>query len=71
MYHGGGLALMREFFKDYNIYQIPAGNTGVQMGGWYRKEIKTVADLKGLAAYWRLCRSGAHQVGGGAADCRG
>jgi TRAP-type mannitol/chloroaromatic compound transport system substrate-binding protein len=48
MYHGGGLALMREFFKDYNIYQIPAGNTGAQMGGWFRKEIKTVADLNGL-----------------------
>jgi TRAP-type mannitol/chloroaromatic compound transport system substrate-binding protein len=48
MYHGGGLALMRDFFKDYNVYQIPAGNTGAQMGGWYRKEIKTVADLKGL-----------------------
>ena len=48
MYEGGGLALMRELFKEYNIYQIPAGNTGAQMGGWYRKEIKTVADLKGL-----------------------
>ena len=48
MYEGGGLQLMREFFKDYNIYQIPAGNTGAQMGGWYRKEIKAVADLKGL-----------------------
>jgi TRAP-type mannitol/chloroaromatic compound transport system substrate-binding protein len=48
MYDGGGLQLMREFFKDYNIYNIPCGNTGAQMGGWYRKEIKTVADLKGL-----------------------
>ncbi len=48
MYHGGGLELMREFFKDYNIRQIPAGNTGAQMGGWFRKEIKTVADLNGL-----------------------
>ena len=48
MYDGGGLPLMREFFKDYNIYNIPCGNTGAQMGGWYRKEIKTVADLKGL-----------------------
>jgi TRAP-type mannitol/chloroaromatic compound transport system substrate-binding protein len=46
--HGGGLELMREFFKDYNVYNIPAGNTGAQMGGWYRKEIKTVDDLKGL-----------------------
>jgi len=48
MYHGGGMELMREFYKDYNIIHFPAGNTGVQMGGWFRKEIKTVADLKGL-----------------------
>jgi len=48
MYHGGGLALMRELFKDYNCVNFPAGNTGAQMGGWFRKEIKTVADLKGL-----------------------
>ena len=48
MYHGGGLQLMREFFKTYNIVNFPAGNTGAQMGGWFRKEIKTVADLKGL-----------------------
>ncbi len=48
MYHGGGMDLMRAFFKDYNIYNFPAGNTGTQMGGWFRKEIKTVNDLKGL-----------------------
>ncbi len=48
MYHGGGLELMREFFKDYNIVNFPAGNTGAQMGGWFRKEIKTLNDLKGL-----------------------
>ena len=48
MYHGGGLALMREFFKDYNIVNFPAGNTGAQMGGFFRKEIKTPADFKGL-----------------------
>jgi len=48
MYHGGGLELMRDFFKDYNIYNIPAGNTGAQMGGFFRKELKTVADMKGL-----------------------
>ena len=48
MYYGGGLQLMREFLKDYNIHHIPAGNTGAQMGGWFRKEIKTVEDLKGL-----------------------
>jgi TRAP-type mannitol/chloroaromatic compound transport system substrate-binding protein len=48
MMQGGGLELMREFFKDYNIVNIPCGNTGVQMGGWYRKEIKTVKDFEGL-----------------------
>jgi TRAP-type mannitol/chloroaromatic compound transport system substrate-binding protein len=48
MYYGGGLQLMREFFKETGIYSIPGGNTGVQMGGWFRKEVKTVADLKGL-----------------------
>jgi TRAP-type mannitol/chloroaromatic compound transport system substrate-binding protein len=46
--NGGGLALLREFFKDYNVYNIPGANTGTQMGGWFRKEIKTVDDLKGL-----------------------
>ena len=45
---GGGLELFRDFYKGYNVYNIPAGNTGAQMGGWYRKEIKTLADLKGL-----------------------
>ena len=48
MYHGGGMALYRDFIKDYNIINFPAGNTGAQMGGWFRKEIKSVADLKGL-----------------------
>src|SRR4051795_8898014 len=46
--HGGGLELLRKFFADYNVYNIPAGNTGAQMGGWFRKEIKTVDDLRGL-----------------------
>jgi TRAP-type mannitol/chloroaromatic compound transport system substrate-binding protein len=48
MLQGGGLELMREFFAGYNIHNIPCGNTGVQMGGWFRKEIKTVKDLDGL-----------------------
>ena len=48
MHDGGGLQLMRDVFKKYNIVQFPVGNVGVQMGGWYRKEIKSVADLKGL-----------------------
>ena len=48
MYEGNGLKLMREFYAKYNIINFPGGNTGSQMGGWYRKEIKTVADMKGL-----------------------
>ncbi|AXA92646.1 TRAP transporter substrate-binding protein [Massilia sp. YMA4] len=45
---GGGRELLREFYKDYGIVNFMGGNTGTQMGGWYRKEIKSVADLKGL-----------------------
>ncbi len=48
MYDGNGLTLMREFYKAYNIINFPGGNTGTQMGGWYRKEIKSIADIKGL-----------------------
>jgi TRAP-type mannitol/chloroaromatic compound transport system substrate-binding protein len=48
MYYGGGGELMRELFRQYNIVAFPGGNTGTQMAGWYRKEIKSVADLKGL-----------------------
>jgi len=48
MYFGGGLPLMREFFKSYRIISFPGGNTGVQMGGWFRHEIKSLSDLKGL-----------------------
>jgi TRAP-type mannitol/chloroaromatic compound transport system substrate-binding protein len=48
MYDGNGMKLMREFYAKYNIVNFPMGNTGAQMGGWYRKEIKTVDDLKGL-----------------------
>ena len=47
-YVGGGDAIYNDFLKDYNVHSFLAGNTGAQMGGWYRKEIKTVADLKGL-----------------------
>ena len=48
MYEGNGLKLMREFYAQYNIVNFPMGNTGAQMGGWYRKEIKSVADINGL-----------------------
>ena len=47
-YHGGGLEMTNEFFKKYNVYGLPCGNTGMQWGGWFRKEIKSVADLSGL-----------------------
>src|SRR5919108_2678529 len=48
MYEAGGLDLFNEFFQKYKIYGLPAGNTGAQMGGWFRKEINTPDDLKGL-----------------------
>jgi len=48
MVEGNGLKLMREFYRNYNIINFLGGNTGAQMGGWYRKEIKSVADIKGL-----------------------
>lgn len=48
MLHGNGMKLMREVLADYNIINFMGGNTGTQMGGWFRKEIKTVDDLKGL-----------------------
>ena len=46
--HGNGGKLLNEFFAKYNFRTMSAGNTTTQMGGWYRKEIKSVADLKGL-----------------------
>ena len=45
---GGGGELMNEFYKKYNIIAFLAGNTGCQMGGWFRKEIKEPGDLNGL-----------------------
>jgi TRAP-type mannitol/chloroaromatic compound transport system substrate-binding protein len=48
MYEGNGLKLMREFYAKYSIINFPGGNTGAQMGGWYRKEIKSAKDIKGL-----------------------
>ena len=47
-YDGNGMKLFREFYDKYNIVNFSGGNTGAQMGGWYRKEIKGVEDLKGL-----------------------
>ena len=48
MYFGGGIDLTNEFYKKYNVVSMLAGNTGCQMGGWFRKEINTVEDFKGL-----------------------
>jgi TRAP-type mannitol/chloroaromatic compound transport system substrate-binding protein len=48
MEHGNGRKLMDAFYANFNIKSRSAGNTGTQMGGWYRKEIKAAADLKGL-----------------------
>jgi TRAP-type mannitol/chloroaromatic compound transport system substrate-binding protein len=48
MYEGNGLKLMRDFYRTYNIISFPMGNTGAQMGGWWRKEVKSLADVKGV-----------------------
>ncbi len=47
-YAGGGTEVLRELFDKYNIVNFPGGNSNTQMGGWFRREVKTVADLKGL-----------------------
>lgn len=47
-YDGNGLKLFREFYDQYNIVNFPGGNTGAQMGGWFRNEIKGVSDFNGL-----------------------
>ena len=48
IHYGGGLALLRELFAGYNVVNFPGGNTGAQMGGWFRREIESLADLEGL-----------------------
>jgi len=47
-YHGGGMELMQKVYAKHGVYSFPGGNTGVQMGGWFRKEINSLDDLKGL-----------------------
>jgi TRAP-type mannitol/chloroaromatic compound transport system substrate-binding protein len=47
-YEGGGLDLWTEVYAPHNLTPLPAGNTGIQWGGWFRKEIKSAADFKGL-----------------------
>ena len=48
LYHGGGLELWKEAYKPFGVIPAAAGNTGVQMAGWFNREIKTLDDLKGL-----------------------
>jgi TRAP-type mannitol/chloroaromatic compound transport system substrate-binding protein len=48
IYEGGGQALLDDFFAKYNVVFLLGGNTGTQMGGWFRKEVTSVADLNGL-----------------------
>ena len=48
LYYGGGMELWRELYKPFGIIPAATGNTGVQMGGWFNREIKSMADLKGL-----------------------
>lgn len=48
LYNGGGLKLWEEAYKPFGLIPNPAGNTGTQMGGWFNKEINSLADLKGL-----------------------
>ncbi|NES67994.1 MAG: ABC transporter substrate-binding protein, partial [Okeania sp. SIO2D1] len=47
-YYGGGLEALHKIYADFNVINFPAGNTGAQMGGWFKKEIKSLGDLKGL-----------------------
>jgi TRAP-type mannitol/chloroaromatic compound transport system substrate-binding protein len=48
VYFGGGQKLLDDFYSNFNVVSFLGGNTGVQMGGWFRKEIRTVADVKGI-----------------------
>ncbi|GAB4244389.1 MAG: TRAP transporter substrate-binding protein [Stanieria sp.] len=49
LYEGGGLTKLQEIYaRKFNVIQFPAGNTGTQMGGWFRKEVSTLKDLQGL-----------------------
>ncbi|HHG3620524.1 TPA: TRAP transporter substrate-binding protein [Vibrio parahaemolyticus] len=47
-YYGGGMELMEKVYSPHNLMSFPGGNTDVQMGGWFQKEIKSVDDLQGL-----------------------
>lgn len=48
LYKGGGIDLLRDIYSEYNIMYFPSGNTGHQMGGWFKNDINDISDLKGL-----------------------
>lgn len=48
LYHGGGLEAMHKLYSDFGVINFPAGNTGTQMGGWFKREVNSVAELQGL-----------------------
>lgn len=48
LYYGGGLEMMNKLYADFNVIAFPAGNSGVQMGGWFKRQVNSVADLNGL-----------------------
>jgi len=54
LYEGGGNDLLNAFYAKHNLYGMPAGNTGVQMGGWWRKEITSLADMQGVKVVEKL-----------------
>lgn len=48
LYHGGGLEEIQKIYADFNVINFPAGNTGIQIGGWFKRLVNTVDDLRGL-----------------------
>jgi TRAP-type mannitol/chloroaromatic compound transport system substrate-binding protein len=48
LFYGGGMDLLREVFADFNIINLPGGNTGMQMGGWFREPVASLSDMRGL-----------------------
>ena len=48
LYQGGGMDVMREVFSDFNVINFPGGNTGAQMGGWFRRPVESLSDLRGV-----------------------
>ena len=48
LHYGGGIELWQQLYEKFNLYPLPCGNTGGQMGGWFNKQINSVSDLQGL-----------------------